>query len=74
MVEFLPDVGESPEDVDKRISVEAFFPVKEQELFFKNIDGDEGTLFENDLYSDLPRGATIKLERHFGILDIDTIC
>jgi len=71
MVEFLPDVGESPESADKRISVEAFFPVKEQQLFFKNLCGDEETLFEKELYGDLPREATLELTRHFGILDID---
>lgn len=71
MFEYLPEIGESPEAADKRISVEAFFPVKEQKLYFKNIGGEEGTLFEDKLYEDLPRGATIELARHFGILDIE---
>lgn len=71
MVVYLPEAGENPFEADKRISGEAFFPVKEQKLYFKNLEGDEGTLFEKLIYSDMPQGATIELTRHFGILDIE---
>ena len=39
MVLYLPNDGESPFEADKRISGEAFFPVKEQKLYFKNLEG-----------------------------------
>lgn len=71
MVEYLPETGESPQSVDKRISAEAFFPVRAQKLFFKNIAGGEGTFFRESLYADLSYGTTVGLERHYGILDIE---
>ena len=49
---YLPNDGESPSEADRRISGEVFFPVKEQKLYFKNLEGKEGTLFEKALYSD----------------------
>lgn len=71
MVEYLPESGENPQTADERISHEAFFPVREQKLYFKNLEGGEGTFFDKELYSDWPCGATIELDRHFGILDIE---
>ena len=68
---YLPEDGENPFEADKRISGEVFFPVKEQKLYFKNLEGKEGTLFEKALYPDLPKGATLELTRHFGILDVE---
>ena len=68
--------GLAPEELEMRIegmriSSEAFFPVKEQRLYFKNLEDGEGTLLEKELYSDMPSGATIELDRHFGILDVE---
>ena len=42
MVLYLPNDGENPVEADKRISGEAFFPVKEQKLYFKNLEGKVG--------------------------------
>ena len=68
---YLPKDGESPFEADRRISGEAFFPVKEQKLYFKNLEGKAGSLFEKALYPDLPQGETLELTRHFGILDVE---
>ena len=46
MVLYLPNDGECLFDADKRISGEAFFPVKEQRLYFKNLGAKDGPIFE----------------------------
>ncbi len=71
MFAYYPADGENLFDADRRISGEAFFPVKEQKLYFKNLEGEEGSLFEKALYPDLPMGAALELKRHFGILDVE---
>lgn len=69
---FCIELGETPEAAHARLSTEAFFPVRKQDLFFKNCDDDGcGPLFRQPLYGDLPFDESIKLARHFGILDVE---
>ncbi len=65
--------GESPQKAHERLAQEAFFPVRMQDLFFKNIETEAlGELFPGQrLYTDMKFAADLKLDRHVGILDID---
>lgn len=71
--ELIISTGEHPEDAHRRLTKEAFFPVRLQELFFKNIKKEaSGDLFQPaHLYNDVPYGTDIELVRHMGVLDIE---
>ena len=48
--ELIISAGEHPEDAHKRLTKEAFFPVRLQELFFKNTKKEAaGDLFRKDV-------------------------